>query len=68
MEREHELSAGELASQASALVKHAQETTALSLSELAVVFKIASLTCDESNAMYEAAQMRQKFRQWKPGK
>ena len=54
--------------QAGALIKSAQEQTSLSLLELAVVFRIAAISCDECNAMYERAQMASKIRKWTPGK
>jgi len=58
----------ELAQQAAAVIKSAQEQTSLSLMELAVVFRIAATVCDESNSMYERAQMASKLRGWNPGK
>lgn len=57
----------ELAQQAAAVIKSAQEQTSLSLMELAVVFSIAAKVCDESNSMYERAQMASKLRGWNPG-
>ena len=57
-----------LAQQAANILKLSQEATSLSLLELSVVFRIAAMTCDEANSMYERAQMANKIRGWSPGK
>lgn len=56
-----------LAQHASNFIRHALDSTDLSMLDLASAFKIAQASCEEAHSVKESAEMAAKIRNWRPG-